>query len=84
MIHAAGESASYIGEPLENDTHAVALEVPNEQELLELEQKLLCLGIAHIAIREPDLNNQLMAIGIRPQIRTTNLRKALARYALVR
>lgn len=81
MIHAAGESSPG---NLPNTTHAVALEVPNEQELLDLERKLLDLGIAHVAIREPDLNNQLMAIGIVPIVRSKTLRKALARYALVR
>jgi hypothetical protein len=62
----------------------VALEVPNEQALMDLERKLLGLGIAHVAIREPDLNNQLMAIGIQPQVRSKSLRKAMARFALVR
>lgn len=81
LIHAAGESAPG---NLPNTTHAVALEVPNEQDLLDLERKLLGLGIAHVAIREPDLNNQLMTIGIVPMVRSKTLRKALARYALVR
>lgn len=83
LIHAAGESAPG---NLPNTTHAVALEVPNEQDLLDLERRLLGLGIAHVAIREPDapFNNQLMAIGIVPVVRDKILRRALARFVLVR
>lgn len=84
-IHAAGESCSP-GHLPDNTTHAVALETPNEQGLLDLEARLTHAGIAHVAIREPDepYNNQLMAIGIPPQVRTKTLRKHLSRYALVR
>lgn len=83
MIHAAGES---VDQPVPPTTHAVALEVANEAELLDLERKLSGMGVRFVAIREPDepYNNQLMAIGIVPQVRSKNLRKALARYALVR
>ncbi len=82
-IHAAGESSPGNLPPT---THAVALETPNEQGLLDLEARLTHAGIAHMAIREPDepYNNQLMAIGIPPQVRTKPLRKILSRYALVR
>jgi len=82
-IHAAGESSPGNLPPT---THAVALETPNEQGLLDLEARLTQAGIAHVAIREPDApyNNQLMAIGIPPQVRSKTLRKHLSRYALVR
>lgn len=82
-IHAAGESSPG---NLPSDTHAVALETPNEAVLLDLEQRLKHAGISHVAIREPDApyNNQLMAIGIPPQVRSKTLRKHLSRYALVR
>lgn len=81
-IHAAGESAPG---NLPSGTHAVALEAPDEKALLDLEQRLISARIEHVAIREPDdYNNQLMAIGIKPQVRGRNLRKVLSRFALVR
>lgn len=65
-IHAAGESSP--GPSLPPDTHAVALAASSEQELLDLEMKLVQAGIPHRAIREPDAPwcGQLMAIGIEP------------------
>lgn len=82
-IHAAGES---VAGPVPPTTHAVALEAADEAELLDLEAKLKHLGIQFVAIREIDApyTNQLMAIGIQPQVRAKILRKALARFALVR
>ena len=82
-IHAAGES---VRGPVPPTTHAVALHAQDEQELLDLEARLLENGIAHVAIREPDepYNNQLMAIGIVPQVRSKTLRRATSRLALVR
>lgn len=82
-IHAAGESSPGNLPPT---THAVALETPDEATLLDLEARLVQAGITHVAIREPDApwNNQLMAIGITPQVRSKTLRKHLSRYALVR
>ena len=58
----------------------------NESELLDLEARLKSLGVLFVSVREisPPYNNQLMAIGIVPQVRSKSLRKALARYALVR
>lgn len=84
-IHAAGESCS-AGNLPDSTTHAVALETPDEATLLDLEARLVQAGITHVAIREPDApwNNQLMAIGIPPQVRSKTLRKHLSRYALVR
>lgn len=82
-IHAAGESSPG---NLPATTHAVALHAESEQDLLDLEARLLQDGVAHVAIREPDppYNNQLMAIGIVPQVRSKTLRKATCRFPLVR
>lgn len=82
-IHAAGESSPGNLPP---STHAVALEAPDEKSLLDLELRLIGARIEHVAIREPDepYNNQLMAIGIKPQVRGKTLRKVLSRFALVR
>jgi len=62
-IHAAGESA--YGSVLEG-TRAVALCAQNQEELLELENILISNKVRHKAIREPDLNNELVAIGLKP------------------
>lgn len=80
-IHAAGESSPG---KLPPNTHAVALHSSDESELLDLEQLLSYEGISFVAIREPDQNNELMAIGIVPQIRTKHLRKLLSRFSLVK
>lgn len=83
LIHAAGESSPG---NLPNNTHAVALEAENEVELQKLELRLQNAKIDFVAIREVDqpYNNQLMAIGLRPQVRDKNLRRMLSRFALVR
>jgi hypothetical protein len=63
-IHAAAESSQGTAK----GTYAVALHAPDEQSLLELEDRLRYAGIPHSAFREPDppYNNQLMSIGIEP------------------
>lgn len=68
LIHAAGESSTG---NLPKNTFAVALAVPGEEKLLELEKQLLETRIPHNAVREidPPYNGQLMAIGICPTIR---------------
>jgi len=83
LIHAAGESSP--GD-LPTNTHAVALEAASEAELLDLEERLLSLDIPHTAIREPwaPYNNQLMAIGIRPMVRDTILKKLMSGFPLVK
>lgn len=81
MIHAAGESSPGNLPP---STHAVALEARDEAQLLDLEERLIAAGIQHIAIREPDRNNELMAIGLVPCVRTKQIRKLLSRYGLVK
>jgi hypothetical protein len=64
LVHAAALSAAGTTE----STHAVVLQAPNEQALLELEQRLIFEQIPHAAFREPDApyNGQLMSIGIAP------------------
>lgn len=62
-IHASGESAFGI---VFEGTRAVALCAQNQEELLELEQILIDNRVRHKAIREPDLNNELVAIGLKP------------------
>lgn len=51
---------------LPEGTFAVVLAADDEQHLLKIESALRDRGIAHKAIREPDWDNQLMAIGVVP------------------
>lgn len=82
VIHAAGESAE---ERVQNGTHAVALVAKSPGHLGEIESKLIRLDIPHRAIREPDppWNNELMAIGIRPMVQTSKLRRITRGLRLV-
>lgn len=65
-MHAAGESSPGNLPP---DTHAIVLAVENEDQLLKLEDRLKRHDIPHKAIREPDYDGALMAIGIVPMPR---------------
>jgi hypothetical protein len=82
-IHAAGES---IRGPLPPQTRAVALAADDEAALWSLEERLIALDIAHVAIREIDAPycGALMAIGVVPAARTPHLRRVLGRYPLLR
>ena len=50
--------------------------------LLRLETELQGRGIVFSAVREPDLGDQLMAIGVQPQPRTPSLKKLFRPYEL--
>lgn len=65
LVHAAGESSP--GD-IPEGTFAICLGARDEDQLLELEDKLIAAGIKHTAIREPDApyNGALMAVGIEP------------------
>lgn len=66
LIHAAGEST--LGQRLSSGTYAFALSAKDEQELLEISERLFFAGVQHKQIREPDApyNGALMAIGVCP------------------
>jgi len=68
------------GSPIIN---SVALAAPNEEALLKLEHKLIKHDVAHIAFREPDMDNELTAIGISPEYRS-NLRKFVSNFPLIK
>jgi peptidyl-tRNA hydrolase len=63
VVHAAGESSPGNLGP---DTYAVVLAVENEVELLALDARLAAQGVARRAIREPDMGDQMTAIGLVP------------------
>lgn len=79
-VHAAGESSP--GD-LPGNTHAVVLSAPDEAALAAVKDRLARAGVAHVAIREPDLGDALMAIGVRPA-RKEILRKHLSSLPLLR
>lgn len=81
-IHAAGESAGRVAP----GTHAVALHARDEQQLLEIEQRLAASPFQFQAIREPDAPwlGALMAIGLSPVHRTPELRQLLGKLPLVK
>jgi hypothetical protein len=64
-IHAAGESADG---PLPSGTYAIALEVEDEESLLDLADKLWYNKVPHKVIVETDgkYTGQAMTIGLRP------------------
>ena len=78
-IHAAGES----GGDVPSGTYAVALAAKSEIHLLAIEKSLISQNIPHVAIREPDRGNELMAIGIVPCDRSL-VRKEVSQLPLIR
>lgn len=54
--------------PDHDDTHVVVLSARDEAHLLDLEQRLLAVGYAHAAVREPDAPffGAITAIGLPP------------------
>lgn len=81
LIHAAGESSP--GD-LPEGTYAVALAAKSEKHLEFLEEKLRRLAIPHVAIREPDRDHELMAIGIEPVADRKLVKKVTGNLALIR
>lgn len=67
-----------------SNTHAVALAVKDEGELLALEYSLAAAGISFVAVREPDMGGALTCIGLTPQPRTKLIRKILGRLSLLK
>jgi len=92
VVHAAGESAANCDVP--EGTHAVVLQVRDEEHLLDIASKLHWAGIKNYKlIIEPDLplyedrplqDGQGTAIGLPPTNDRTKIRKVLGRLALFR
>lgn len=79
VIHAAGESSDRVP----SGTYAVALAARDEPHLETLEKKLIRLDIPHKAIREPDRQDELMAIGIEPVRDRRALRRVVQKLPLL-
>lgn len=56
----------------------------NEPHLLKIEEKLKRRGIAHTAIREPDMGNSLTAIGLAPVYDRRPIRRVLSSLPLLK
>lgn len=80
LVHAAGESSPG---NLPEDTHAIVLAVPDEAALAREKERLEKAGVRFVAIREPDLGDALMALGIAPG-RKEILRRFLSSLPLLR
>jgi len=82
VIHAAGESSNRVPK----GTHAIALGVPNEAALHDVESRLTELGLAHTVIVESDApySGQRTAIGIEPTCCRSTVRKVVSSLALIR
>lgn len=86
LLHAAGESAAdwclhHPGQPFPAHTRAVVLTVPGELELAEVAAKLTARGIPHTEVREPDMADQLTAVGV-ALVRRQKLAAVLGRLPL--
>lgn len=79
-VHAAGESS---GGDLPPDTRAVVLAAKDVSHLERVEADLVARGIPHRAIREPDLGNQLTAIGLVPLTNRRAVRCVLGKLSLI-
>lgn len=81
--HASGESVRF---PLPPDTHAVVLDIENEERLLELSKELDRAGINHKIIREIDApySGQAMSIGCEPTSDRTKIKRITCRLKLAR
>lgn len=71
VTHAANESVEF---PLPKGSYAIVLEAKNERHLKKIEENLIKHGISHRAIREPDMDNSLTAIGLAPVVDRASVR----------
>lgn len=81
VAHAAGESG-----PAPPNSIAVVLGVADERELLHIAERLTSFGVPHVVIYENSgpFTDQATAIGVRPTVSRTAIRKAVSSLALVR
>ena len=82
IVHAAVESSPG---NLPRGTYAVCLVTPGEPALRGLAERLIALGVPHVAIHESDepYSGQLMAVGLKPA-RKEDVRRLLSSLPLLR
>jgi len=77
LVHAADLSARDV----QHGTYAVVLAAQDEAELEQLSEQLE--AFPHVAYREPDYDNQLMALGIEPVKTRKEIKRVLSRLPLL-
>lgn len=84
--HAAGESASEYRFPVRSGTTAIILAARNHEHIQAIHQQLLCAGIPHTPIYEPDppYLGQMTAIGFHPTADRDRLRPFTKKLGLLR
>lgn len=81
IVHAAGESSPG---NLPEGTNAVVLTVNNEAVLARLADAMTGAGVKLVRVREPDRNNELMAIGLLPVTDRREVRRHTSMLPLLR
>lgn len=79
LVHAAGLSARDV----QYGTYAVVLAAKDEAELERIAEQLSNAALSHVAYREPDYDDQLMAIGVRPVKSRRRIKRILSRLPLL-
>lgn len=81
-VHAAHEAGIHLADKANGITSVVICTIPNEQELMKLQHKLMQLGIKSVLFREPDVDNQATALATEPI--NSDVRRFLSSYPLWR
>lgn len=81
-VHAAHEAGIHLSNKDIGISSVVICSIPNEQELMKLQDKLSQRDIRTVIFREPDIENQATAIATEPI--TAEVRKCLSSYPLWR
>lgn len=79
LVHAAGLSAREV----QYGTYAVVLAAKDEPELERIAGQLNNVALPHVAYREPDYDNELMAIGVCPVRTRSSAKRILSRLPLL-
>lgn len=79
LVHATGLSARDV----QYGTYAVVLTAKNEAELEEIAGQLEARAVSHVAYREPDYDDELMAIGVHPVATRKEVKRVLSRLPLL-
>lgn len=78
--HAAHEAGIHLSNKDNGISSVVICSIPNEQELLKVQDKLAQRNIKTVTFREPDIENQATAIATEPI--SSDVRRYLSSYPL--
>lgn len=79
-VHAAHEAGIHLADKNADISSVVLCSIPNEESLLQAQQRLESRGIKTVLFREPDADNQATALATEPL--PHHMRKALSKYKL--